>query len=645
MRKNPLLLTALLAPVLALRAAVPPAEKLLPADTLAFITVPDARRAADIYRRSPAGQLWDDPAMKAFKDKFTARFKEQMLTPLERELGVTFADYADLLQGQFTLALTRSGWEGKTNQLPGWMILMDTRDQKAKLTAKLAEVKKKWIDAGRTVKPETIRGLEFTTLILSSDDLGKTLDNAWKDVMTPPPAGAPAGKKGAESRPSGRKLEITLGQSDSLLLIGSVPAELEKVLIRQAGGLLPALAENSDFEANYNAMFREAFCFGWANFKPVNEILAHQAKGPAAESRAPANPLMPRTDKLLGALGLDGLKTLAFHFNDTPEGSLVNLYLGVPESNRRGVFKLLVAEAKESAPPGFVPADAVKFNRWRLDGKKLWASLEGIIAELSPELNGILQMALGAAGKDKDENFDLKKMLIGNLGDDFITFEKAPRSASLQDLASPPALYLVGSPNAEQLTLAIKTGATLLPPPLNTVTDREFLGRKIYAMKLNPAPNPAGRGPVSRTLHFSHGGGYVAFSSDVAMLEEFLRAAGSGPRPLRETAGLAEAAQKVGGLSTGWFAYENQGETFRAALEAIKQSPENFNRIFAGATGAERIPGAQDSRALKEWFDASLLPAYDAISKYFHFTVAAGAAQPDGLVLRTFFPLPPSLKK
>jgi hypothetical protein len=236
-------------------------------------------------------------------------------------------------------------------------------------------------------------------------------------------------------------------------------------------------------------------------------------------------------------------------------------------------------------------------------------------------------------------------MLIGNLGDDLINFEKAPRRAMLQDLGTPPSLYLIGSPNAEQLTLALKTGASLLPPPMNTITDREFLGRKVFAMKLNPTANPAGRGMVNRTMHFSHGGGYVAFSSDVALLEEFLRAAENGPKPLRETSGLAEAAQKVGGMSTGWFAYENQGETFRAALEAIKKNPENFSRIFAGATGAERIPGAQESRALKEWFDASLLPAYDTISKYFHFSVAAGAAQPDGLVLRSFFPLPPSLKK
>ena len=60
---------------------------------------------------------------------------------------------------------------------------------------------------------------------------------------------------------------------------------------------------------------------------------------------------------------------------------------------------------------------------------------------------GLLQMMLSSAGKDKDPNFDLKKNLIGNLGDDFITYEKAPKSTKLEDLQKVPSLTLIGSPD------------------------------------------------------------------------------------------------------------------------------------------------------------------------------------------------------
>src|SRR5688572_33047125 len=55
---------------LPVQVAVPPAEKLLPADTLGFFTVPDWAKGQAAYSNSAMGQLWADPAMKAFKEKF-----------------------------------------------------------------------------------------------------------------------------------------------------------------------------------------------------------------------------------------------------------------------------------------------------------------------------------------------------------------------------------------------------------------------------------------------------------------------------------------------------------------------------------------------------------------------------------------------
>ena len=44
-------------------------------------------------------------------------------------------------------------------------------------------------------------------------------------------------------------------------------------------------------------------------------------------------------------------------------------------------------------------------------------------------------------------------------------------------------------------------------------------------------------------------------------------------------------------------------------------------------------------------FDCSLLPDYNKVTKYFHFSVYAGNVNVDGLTLKMFYPIPPQLKK
>ena len=120
-------------------------------------------------------------------------------------------------------------------------------------------------------------------------------------------------------------------------------------------------------------------------------------------------------------------------FRDSNEGSLFQLFLDVPEANREGVFKILAGEAKEANPPPFVPAEAVKFQRWRVDGQKAWATLEKMFNNISPQLfstfNFLLESA-AAAAKEKDPSFDLKKNLVESLGDDIISYEKGSRAGS-----------------------------------------------------------------------------------------------------------------------------------------------------------------------------------------------------------------------
>ena len=542
-----------------LHAAVLAPEKLLPADTLGVVTIPDFSKAQSAYEKEAMSQLWRDPAMKPFKDKLVRKIQEEWLTPLENQLGIKFSDYTGLAQGQITVAVIQNGWQGKDQPLPAWLVLIDAKERSGQLRTNLANLKSKWTDAGKKSKIEKIRDVEFTTLMVSGDEIGKALEKVSDKEKTDKPDNKPeeTGKKPDANN------QVIFGQSESLLLVGNDAKVLEKILARQAGGAVPALGEQATFEADYQARLRNAVVYGWIHFKPIADILNRLAAEEGAKNKDSGS---PDPTKLMSATGLGGLKTLAFALTETPEGPLMEFHLGVPAGQRNGLFKLIAAESKDAAPPPFVPADAVKFQRWRLDMQKVWSGLENMLVEISPQAGGVFKLMFENAGKDKDPNFDMRRELIGNLGDDIIGYEKNPRGNTLAELNSPPSLYLVGSPNADKLAAALKMVSSLLPPPLNTVKDREFLGRKVYTLNMGPTFNPDGSTGPERKLSYAASGGYLALSTDDATLEAYLRSGEGGGKTLRETAGLAEAAQKVGGMNTGLFGYENSSETMRVTL-------------------------------------------------------------------------------
>jgi hypothetical protein len=339
------------------RAAIPPVEKLLPADTLVVIAAPDCTKLGQLFGKSPQIPLlndptsllsqlladdlaslvtlmpaWNDPAMRPFRDKFVAKWKEEFVAPLERDLGVKLDDYAALPQGLFALAVTQNGWNGEDNQSPALLALLDTRDRSGQLKTNLAQLRKKWVDAGKSIRTEKIRDVEFSIVPLSSNDVPKTLKAFFPHRQEVLELGKEPDTKNAP------KDELVIGQFESLLIVGSSTKAVEKVVIHLTGGSAPALADEPAFEANRLAFFRDAQFYGWFNAKALFDILLH---APPEKPNPQAPSLLPslRTDKLISALGLPGLKTVAFDLRDSSDGSVSELFFGVPETAGRAFSK------------------------------------------------------------------------------------------------------------------------------------------------------------------------------------------------------------------------------------------------------------------------------------------------------------------
>ena len=212
----------------AVTAEVLPAEKLLPDDTILMVTTPDFNKTRDSFQNSPFGKLWNDPAMKDFREKFLSKAKSDYIAPLEHDLGIRFEDYTNLPQGQVTFAITQNTWQSKDGDV-GMLFLLDTKDKSSQLKTNLADLKKKWVDSGKTVKSEKIRDIDFSVVILSPGDLAKS-----------PPKAAPAAPDASEPAdgPDKKqtKKQLYIGQAESLLIIGNSPKVIEKILVRMSGG-------------------------------------------------------------------------------------------------------------------------------------------------------------------------------------------------------------------------------------------------------------------------------------------------------------------------------------------------------------------------------------------------------------------------
>jgi hypothetical protein len=619
-------------------AVIPSVEKILPDDTLLMVTMPDYAKSLEVYRSSPQTQLWDDPAMKAFKDKFLSKLSDDFIQPLEKDLGVKFEDYTNLPQGQITFAFTQNGWPTTEGANPGMLFLLDTKDKNAQLMKVLSDLRKKWVEAGKTLRTEKLRNIEFSVLPISDKDLPKTLrkfSNADKDEFGDTTTNAP-------------KNEIYVGQYESLLIVGTSPKPIEKVLVHLTGGEMPSLGDLATYEANRLALFRDAPLYGWVNAKSMLDSFTRKQAKEDAETPDPF--AMLSAPKILTAIGIGGLKTVAFSVQIGKDGSTVQFFASLPGSSRPGLFALF-PDAKDSSPPSFVPADAVKFERYRVDGKKAWTTLQKVLSDISPQaktaINFMIETANSAA-KEKDPDFDLNKNFFGNLGDDIISYEKAPRGTVFAQVNSAPSLFLLGSPNPDQIVAAFKYLMLLANPQGAEPKEREFLGRKIYSAALPGAAafggaSPSGPAPASRTLSYAANSGYVAISTDASMVEEFLRSSDSQQKALRETPGLTDAIAKAGGPSTGMLGYENKAETMRVVFETLKNTPASSNATSAASMlGLGSLPSAG---SFKDWMDFSLLPPFDKVSKYFGIEVYTASLNPDGLMFKMYAPVPAGLRK
>ncbi len=569
-----------------------PLEALLPADTLLVVAAPDYAAAKKHFKAGALGQFWDSSEVKPFRNKLTDGLEANVLDKIEEELAIELETFEELASGGVALALVA----GESKE-PGLLLLLDAGRKSFTLRRALSRMKRELKKDDRKVSESEIGGIDFTT-VSNTDSIER----------------------------------VHIGRVGSQLIVGTATEQIEGVLARLEGKGSGPLTSNAAFAADQSTLLKEADYYIWANLgQVIPQLLDNVPDG--AE-------LGIDFGEVLGSLGINSLGTFSMTYDEHDDGAHFDIFIGLPEANRNGLFSLLETKRIDASPPPFVPIDVGSFIRWRVNMNAGWKNLEKLLLEMSPDVANMIEFTVGLLGKDKDPNFDFKKSFLNNFGDDLILYQMPPTSNSLNDLGYSPMVALIQSPDPAKLIQGVGAVPGILPPPLNeaALKPRKLGEHSAQSFGILELPDPSTGELVESEMLFAVKDGYMALSNSANVLQSLLD--GNTQSPLAKRTRLTKAAAAVGGMSSGIFGYQNDRTMVLSVMDTLRANAGQFDMIFG------MIPmGELDDFNLGNWLDFSLLPQGEKIAKYFDITVYGAKADARGVNLKMFSPRPPNLKR
>ena len=604
-------------------ATTPPVEVWAPAQTLGYLTIPDASLArAEAARHGPA-TLWADPAMGPLRARFEERLEKRLLEPLRQVSGFHVGNLLTLAEGQITLVILDDPQRVAAGLSPEPVLVVDVGRRTNELAA-LFNAARNQPATNPAAIPTIVRihDVDFLHVRIPGTGLDRVLDEAFPHVEHP----------GAAPIPNSPPADVFAGISGTCLVAFTTTNVIDGVLGRLSGSLARELRA-------------PAFTAGAPG--GARTLMRAWVSGPACVARltGPGGPHVAGSvfggfspDRLATALGLKQVEAATFGIHSVAEGWLTEFRIAVPANSRRGLFKLLQPLAADASPPPWVPADILSFVRYRLAGPAAWINLQRVLQDIDPALLGVVQLLTEYAGRTEDVDFNFDRGLMAQLGNDWIATSRQVADTNVFGAG----LIVHATTNAavvhHALTLVASPAylATFLPPdaPPPPRRQKSMAGGLVVSVGLPPFPWQDG---TQHMLHLARRDDLVGMAGSERTIETFLTVT-NAPSPLASAEAFTNALARAGGAQGGWVAYTHERETARHAFDLLGRSQGTLEESLRWTTFSDITTRA--AAALLTWVPIDLLPAFDRVAEHFRFRVESGRALPDGLVLTTFRPSP-----
>ncbi len=467
----PLLPTCLLALAAAvcpgLRAAEPALTRLVPADAALVVELRDLPAFRLAFPETAAGRAWADPEIARF---FAPLLRHpglaEFVAKVKAETGHTPAELLAFATGDvlLTVPVASLQLQGEARRVDA-LLALEVGDNESKI-AELLAVQRKQDSATGTATTEDYNGVTL-------------------HLVTPAPDAAVSVNPAEPAKP------FVWALHQGRWFIASERALVTATLdALAAGGHSQPLAASADYQQVLERAGGRADLLAFFNWKAVYPAVLAAVEA-SRDPKQPANPLGIEPVALLSALGLDAIESVSFSTGTINDVSRVDAAWTFSEA--RGVLNLLAWRDGPVARPDWVPAAWFNVSSQNFSLPAAYEELERLLDRISPMLAGLAQGQVKTY--ERQLRIDLKRDLLGNLGESFIGGYALPPEANAD--TPPPHDQLdqfvgVSLADAASFERAIETiKAKYLPPgDASPLRKRDYLGRVLHTF----APPAGGRG-------------------------------------------------------------------------------------------------------------------------------------------------------
>ena len=506
-------------------------DQILPSETYLYVSFPDVTAMKEHLVSSSMGQLWNDPALDAFKTQLYAAYSDKMQDNLQQfsdAIGISLEEIIEIPHGEVSMAIA-----GAPGNAMGVVIYLDYGDKEAQVQELMTKAADALGGVSKLSRDDTsFDGTELTMF----------------KVQYPGPAPTPLAK------------EFGWFLKDQRLVISNRSELLQATLTNWDGDSSDSFKSNEAYSYIMNkCQSSERSSLTTFFFDPIGLFTKLVQTGSLGQQASMGAGMALG---FLPTLGLTQMKAMGA-ISEAGSGDFESVSRSVfyMEQPPMGIMQVFQLDQIESTPPDWVKDNVTTYvaTKWKID--EAYSAVESLVdmfsgaGALADRLN---QMA------DRPPGIHVKHDIVDQLNGD-LKLVTAPGTTSTY--GGDQMLVALGVRDAASAADVLAKIAEVVG-----MDSREFRGTTMYEVT-----TPGGDQSISLTIS----GGKLLFSVGGTMLEQVLRN-DSDMRPLAESEEFKRVSQHYppNALSVQ---FSRPAEQYRSLYELLRSG-----------TAAEQFPGMDE---------------------------------------------------
>jgi hypothetical protein len=255
----------------------------------------------------------------------------------------------------------------------------------------------------------------------------------------------------------------------------------------QQGGHVSALGKSERF-LRTRQRIGGAQSLAYVNFPAIYPLLEQAAAAAKAKSAGQPNMMGIDPETVFAALGLDELGEVYLAMESGENETRIDS--GIAYNGERGLMKILAYEPGAAPRPEWIPAKWPSVSTARFSLPKAYEGIEELLEAISPMLSGMAQGQI--RGLNKQLGVDLKRDLIGSLGDELVSAYAVPAGftgGSVPPWTEMDQLVAFSLVNEAAFIKAVDALKLLAGPAADQMfIKREYLGQTLYTVNMPAGP-------------------------------------------------------------------------------------------------------------------------------------------------------------